>query len=131
MNADLRRIIHVEDEADIRQLVELSLGTVGGYEVISFARGQEALEKSPGMHPDLFILDVMMPGIDGEETLLRLRQLAEFRYTPIIFMTAKASKEDQEHLKSLGAVDVIPKPFDPMNLPAQVRSIWGRAQASI
>ena len=122
----LNKIMHVEDEPDIREVARLALEAVGGFTVESCPSGEEAVAKAPGFKPDLILLDVMMPGMDGPTTFARLRQVPGLEKTPVIFMTAKAMSQEIERFKELGALDVITKPFDPMGLADQVRAIWAR-----
>lgn len=122
----LSKILYVEDEPDIREIALLALETVGGFEVVVCASGQEALQRGPVFAPDLILLDVMMPGMDGPETLLALRKLPALGRTPVVFMTAKVQPREIAHYKELGALDVIAKPFDPMTLADTVRAIWDR-----
>ena len=122
----LKRILYIEDEADIREVAKLALEAVGGFEVEACEGGERALSVAPGFTPDLILLDVMMPGMDGPSTLTALRALSQTADTPIIFMTAKAQKSEVEDYKRLGVIDVIPKPFDPMTLAQSVRDIWNR-----
>ncbi len=124
------RIVHVDDDPDIREITRLALELVGGLEVVQFASGQEVLLGAVAAQPDLFLLDVMMPGMNGEETLQKLRAMPEFAETPVLFMTAKAQYSDIDKLKAAGALDVIVKPFDPMLLAADIVRIWSqRGQA--
>ena len=125
--AELKKILHVEDEPDIREIALLALETVGGFSVESCGSGDEALEKPPGFMPDLFLMDIMMPGMDGPATLVELRKMPEFADTPVIFMTAKAQAQEVVRFKELGAIDVITKPFDPITLSDQIRKIWDNA----
>ncbi len=117
------KLLYVDDEEDIREIAEFSLEDEG-FELLLCASGQEALDRITEFKPDLILLDVMMPGLDGPSTLKQLRQLPSFEHTPVIFFTAKVQPKEIEHFKSLGAVDVIAKPFDSMQLPHQIRSIW-------
>lgn len=119
-----QRLLCVDDESDIREIAAMSLELDGGFTVKSCASGQQALEALPAFAPDMVLLDVMMPDMDGPTTLERLRQLPEGRTVPVVFITAKAQRQEVEHFLSLGAVGVIAKPFDPMTLADQVRSIW-------
>ncbi len=128
MTDQLRRLTYVEDEPDIRSITEFALRELGGYELDVCASGPEALERTPGFNPDLIILDVMMPGMDGIETYKRLRAIPKFAQTPIVFMTAKAMKHETDRYRALGAADVIPKPFDPITLPDRIREIWERVR---
>ena len=120
----LQRILHVEDEPDIQEVARLTLESMGGFTVETCGSGQEALDKAPGFAPDLILLDVMMPGMDGPATLRELRKLPEIAETAIVFMTAKAQTHEIEEFKQMGAADVITKPFDPMTLSDQIRDIW-------
>jgi two-component system, OmpR family, response regulator len=128
MSKQLRRLTYVEDEPDIRAITEFALKEIGGFELDVCASGPEAIERTPDFEPDLIILDVMMPGMDGIETFNRLRAIPKLAHTPIIFMTAKAMKHETDRYRSLGVADVIPKPFDPIALAEQIREIWQRAR---
>ncbi len=122
--AELQKIMYVEDEPDIQAIAELSLQVVGGFDVTLCGSGTEALDKAPDIVPDLILLDVMMPGIDGPTTLSKLREIDALKDTPVVFLTAKAMNTEVEELQALGAVAVIAKPFDPMTLPDKIREIW-------
>ncbi len=124
MPTPLSRILYAEDEPDIRMVAQMALEAVGGFTVIACASGLEAVAAAPGAKADLLLLDVMMPGMDGPGTLQALRALPETANTPVIFMTAKVQASEVAHYKSLGAIEVIPKPFDPMELSAQIQRIW-------
>lgn len=124
--AELKRILHVEDDLSIQAVAKLALETLGGFEVLSCLSGQEALDQVQGFNPDFILLDVMMPGMDGPETLSKLRELVDIEQIPVAFMTAKVQPQEIEQYRQLGAREVIVKPFDPMTLAAQVRSIWSR-----
>ena len=124
MTKPLNRILYVEDEPDIRMVAQMALQAVGGFTVIACASGQEALDAAPGAGADLLLLDVMMPGMDGPTTLKGLRQLPATADTPVIFMTAKVQAAEVAVYKGLGALEVIPKPFDPMELSTQIQRIW-------
>ena len=123
----LQRITYVEDEPDIRTIGELALTRIGGFTLQVCESGHQAVADAPSFQPHLILLDVMMPGIDGLETLSRLRDCQETADTPVIFMTAKAQRHETEHYKSLGAIGVIPKPFDPIELPTTIAAIWHAA----
>ena len=120
----LNRILYVEDEPDIRAVAKLALEMVGGFTVKICENGEEALRDAAAFAPDMILLDVMMPGLDGPATLKGLREQPSLANVPAAFMTAKIQPAEVAHYKSLGALDVIPKPFDPMTLAGQVRSIW-------
>lgn len=120
----LQRILHVEDDPSIQAVAKVALEVIGGYEVLACGSGQEALRLIARFDPQLILLDVMMPGMDGPETLSRLRGLVDLESVPVVFMTAKVQPEEVDELRRLGAHDVIVKPFDPMQLAARIRSIW-------
>jgi CheY-like chemotaxis protein len=116
------RVLHVEDEPDIREIVEISLGLDSDFVTRSCASGHEALVVAAEWPPDIILMDVMMPGMDGPSTLARLRGNAGTAAIPVVFMTARAQSRELNLFRSLGAAGVIPKPFDPMTLAASVRS---------
>ena len=122
----LDRILHVDDEPDIREVAKLALEGIGGFTVEACASGEEALEVATRFKPDLILLDVMMPIMDGPSTLRALRDDDETAHIPIAFMTAKVQKLEIAAFKELGAIDVIEKPFDPMTLADQVEAIWDK-----
>jgi len=126
MTKELHSILMVEDEPDIQTVARLSLESIGGFSVEVCSSGQEAIDKAVGFGPDLILLDVMMPGMDGPTTLLELRKIPELTDTPVVFMTAKVQPQEIKLYKEYGAIDVIPKPFDPMSLPDNLRSIWSQ-----
>jgi len=121
---ELKKILYVEDEPDIQAVAKLALEMVGGFTLEVCSSGQEALDKAAGFAPQLILLDVMMPGMDGPATLAALRESPDLDAVPVIFMTAKVQPGEVAHYKELGAVDVIPKPFDPMDLSDTIRKIW-------
>lgn len=120
----LTRILYVEDEPDIRAIAKLALEVVGGFAVELCGSGQEALEKADAFEPDLILLDVMMPGMDGPTTMEALRNHAPTARLPIAFMTAKVQASEVQRYTDLGAIGVIAKPFDPMQLAETVKRLW-------
>jgi CheY-like chemotaxis protein/HPt (histidine-containing phosphotransfer) domain-containing protein len=122
------RILHVDDEPDIREVVELSLSLDSVFATRSCSSGTEALAIAADWQPDLILLDVMMPVMDGPATLIQLRESARTASIPVIFMTARAQAREVDRFRTLGAVGVIPKPFDSMTLAASVRSYVQPAQ---
>lgn len=125
--AELKKILYVEDEPDIQAIAQIALENVGGFELKICGSGQEAIQQAPGFEPDLILLDVMMPGMDGPTTLQELRKLDKLAKTPVMFMTAKVQPQEIEHFKSLGAIEVIAKPFDPMKLAETIKQAWKSA----
>lgn len=124
MDGQLKRIAYVEDDPDIRELTELALTQIGGYDVAVYASGPEALARITAFQPDMVLLDVMMPEMDGPEVFERLNRIDAIRSVPKAFMTAKARRDEIEGLIAIGAVGVIAKPFDPMTLSSQVLDLW-------
>ncbi|MEI6415330.1 MAG: response regulator [Pseudomonadota bacterium] len=120
----LNRVLYVEDEPDIQAVAKIALEVVGGLTVKICSSGEEALREAEAFLPDMILLDVMMPGMDGPSTLRALRERPALAVTPVAFMTAKIQPPEVSHYLSLGALAVIPKPFDPMTLASQVRAIW-------
>jgi CheY-like chemotaxis protein len=118
-----KRILYVDDQADIREVASMALELEPNFEVRTAASGVEAIELASVWGPDLIMLDVMMPGMDGPTTLTRLREQEDTRETPVIFITARTQAKEVEGFRALGAVGVIAKPFDPMQLAAEVREI--------
>lgn len=122
--AELQKILYVEDDPDIQMIASLALEKVGGFTVKAFSSGRDAIAEAASFGPDLILLDVMMPDMDGPTTLAGLRTEAGLEQIPVVFMTAKVMSSEVDEYRALGAVDVIPKPFDPMTLAERVRKIW-------
>lgn len=120
----LNRIMLVEDEPDIQAVARLALEAIGGFVVAICSSGEQAIREVGTFNPDLILLDVMMPGMDGPSTLKALRQIPLTDHTPVIFMTAKVQPHEKAQYEQMGALGVIPKPFDPMTLSATIRTIW-------
>ena len=120
----LKTLLYVDDDADIREIVQMSLSLDGEINVITSDGGERALLKMRVEQPDLVVLDVMMPGMDGPTLLKRMRAEPALAHIPVIFMTAKANPEEVARFRELSAIGVIAKPFDPMALGAQVRALW-------
>ena len=120
----LNKILHIEDDPDILEISLMVLESIGGFTVEQCSSGKDSLTKAPQFLPDLILLDVMMPGMNGLETLKALRQLPETENTPIIFMTAKVQPGEVKKYLSQGAVAVITKPFDPITLSDQLVKVW-------
>lgn len=128
--ADLKKIMHVEDDLSIQMVARVALEAVGGFTVCTCSSGQEALAQFVLFQPDLLLLDVMMPGMDGPSTLKQLQAQHELSRIPVVFMTAKVQPSEIESYIALGASDVVVKPFDPMTLSTQIRQIWLQHQSA-
>lgn len=124
MKAPLERILYVEDDSDIQEIARLALVDLGGLDVTVCSSGREALQVFPGLRPQMVLLDVMMPGMDGPTTMTSLRRLPGGDSTPVAFMTAKVQSHEVSRYRDMGAIGVISKPFDPMTLADQVRALW-------
>ncbi len=123
------RIVYVDDEPDIREIVTFALEDEADMQVRMCASGSEALRSIQADPPDLVLLDVMMPGMDGPSTLRQIRALPGLSDVVAAFVTAKVQPSEVDEFKAMGAIGVIAKPFDPMLLPAQVRDLWARHHA--
>jgi len=120
----LKRILLVEDDPDIQTVTSLALGSFGGYTVEVCSSAQQAIDSAAAFAPDLILLDVMMPGMDGIHTLEALRQIPETSVTPVIFLTARVQPHDVARYKELGSLAVIRKPFEPTTLVETIDGIW-------
>lgn len=120
----LSRLMHIEDDESIRLVVEMALVDVSGFELLSCDGGESALEQVEAYAPQLIVLDVMMPKMDGLQTLAALRQLPSIAHTPVVMMTAKIQHEEKQAYLKAGAIAVLEKPFDPMTLGDQLLSIF-------
>lgn len=121
---ELRKILYVEDEPDIQVVARISLESVGGFDVRICSDGMEAINSISDYAPDMVLLDVMMPGMDGISTLKEMNARGLVDNIPVVFMTAKVQPKEMVQYTDAGAVDVIAKPFDPMTLPDTIRKIW-------
>lgn len=126
----MTRILHVEDDLDIQEIAMMSLEMSGDFVVVQCSSGESAIKVAPEFQPDLLLLDVMMPGMNGQTVMEKLRQLPGLENVPAIFMTARAQPSEIEALIALGAIDVIIKPFDPIALPDQIKASLQKAKSS-
>jgi CheY-like chemotaxis protein len=122
----LSRILYVDDDASMRELVRTALAGQTEFSVVTCASGFEALIIIGQLRPDLILLDVDMPRLDGMQTLECLRAMELGHHTPVVFMAAGLSPLELRRLQAAGAAEVIPVPFDPAGLPQLIRSIWSR-----
>ncbi|WP_069300914.1 response regulator [Neptunicoccus sediminis] len=125
----LKRVLHVEDDEDIQEITKMALEVVGGMELAQYLDGHEALERIREFNPDLILLDQMMPNMTGDEVLAHIRQMPEFANTPAVFMTAQSSEASSQLMESTDALEIIPKPFNPMTLSTQLTEIWEAARS--
>jgi CheY-like chemotaxis protein len=120
-----KRILIVDDEPDIREVAQMSLETVSGWQVLTAESGDEGITKARQERPDAILLDAMMPGMDGATTFGKLQADPSTKQIPVIMFTAKVQPADRKRFADLGVKDVIAKPFDPMKLGSQIATILG------
>jgi CheY-like chemotaxis protein len=121
----LRRVLVVDDDDAIREVAQMALEIVGGWEVRAASSGVEAVQRATEEAPDAVLLDVMMPGMDGPTTFTRLRECPQTATIPVIFLTAKVQAGDRRAWTELDIAGVIAKPFDPMTLASEVSHLLG------
>ena len=114
------KVLIIDDEADIRRIARLSLTRVGKMDVVEADGGEAGLREAAAQKPDVILLDVMMPAMDGPATLAALKADPATSSIPVLFLTARALGSEVERLRALGALGVLTKPFDPIALPALV-----------
>jgi CheY-like chemotaxis protein len=124
MREQLKTILYVEDDLHVRTTAKLVMEVIGDFTVRDCGSGHEALIAARDFQPDLILLDVLMPELDGLETLERLRRMPHLMETPALFVTGMASTADIARYIDAGAIGVIPKPLAPMRLSEQLRSMW-------
>jgi CheY-like chemotaxis protein len=117
------RVLYVDDEDDIREVAAMSLELDPDFEVQTCASGEQAIAAATASPPGVILLDVMMPGLDGPETLALLQADPRTSRVPVIFITARTQAGDVRRLIRLGAIGHIAKPFDPLALAGQVRTL--------
>jgi CheY-like chemotaxis protein len=120
--APFQRILHVDDQPDIRGIVKLALGKIGGFTVCSCSSGEEALAAAPGFDPEILLIDMSMPGMDGMALLARMREAGIV--VPAVFFTARINPSDIDRYRAAGAIGTVSKPFDPLKLGRQIIQIW-------
>lgn len=121
---DLKRIMHIEDDESIRMVTSLTLESLGNLDVLGCESGFLALEQFEQFNPQAILLDVMMPDLDGPETLSKLKASFDLSDIMVLFMTAKVQQEELDHLRAIGGFDIIEKPFDPMLLTEKIQNAW-------
>jgi CheY-like chemotaxis protein len=124
------KVLIIDDEEDTRSICSLSLGLIGGAEVIEAASGPEGIKTAAQEQPDVIILDLLMPDMDGAETLRNLRKNAETIKIPVIFLTTVGMFNEFDGLRDLGALAVIAKPFDPVLIGSQIQEILENSKSS-
>jgi two-component system, OmpR family, response regulator len=127
----LKRILVVDDDPDVLTVVTMALADLASYVVQPCASAREAIEQAPSFEPDLILLDVMMPDIDGFGALRALRDLPATADTAIVFMTALVRRHEMTQYQEVGCLGVVPKPFDPLQLPGILEGMWGQRRARL
>ena len=117
------KVLIIDDDADVRFVAAMSLRAGGEIEVVEASSGIDGIRKAREERPDVILLDMMMPAMDGSQTLAALRMQSETSTTPVIFLTAKTIVAEVQRMKELGAVGVLIKPFDPRTLAADVLAL--------
>ena len=120
----LRRIIFIDDEPDILQIASLCLESVGKIKVSARATARGLNDFVDRIQPDMILLDVMMPEIDGPAAMRDLRKDARFDHIPVVFMTARIQPEEVREYMDMGAIGVVAKPFDPMGISNELKKLW-------
>jgi CheY-like chemotaxis protein len=120
------KVLIIDDEDDIRRIARLSLVKIGGLPVVEAASGPEGVRNAADERPDAILLDVMLPAMDGPQTLAARRAQPATVVIPVVFLTAKAMASELAHLTALGAVGTLTKPLDPVTLPAQLKEAVAR-----
>lgn len=116
--------MHVDDDDSIRAIARVALERIGGFTIESCGSGRESLQRVHAFDPQMILLDVMMPELDGPTTLELLKQEMDLGKVLVVFMTAKVQEQELARYRALGACDVIIKPFDPMTLSERLHAIW-------
>ncbi len=117
------KVLVIEDEPDLRELLQLSLRHFGGWDVVTAADGVEGLRLALAAKPDVVLLDMMMPGMDGMAVLAEMQRDAMLKALPVIFATAKVQTREMETYLAAGARGVIEKPFDPLTVCGRIEEI--------
>jgi two-component system, OmpR family, response regulator len=125
----LPSILYVDDDLDLREVVQATLNLISGLDVHTADSGERAIDLAYELRPDLIVMDIMMPGLDGPSTLGRIRQSPLIRDIPVVFLTAKALPAEVAGFLRLGAIGVIAKPFDPLNLGNELIALWKGTEA--
>ncbi len=129
MSQTLKHILCVDDEADILEIARMALESVGGYKVSTCSNGREVLERVTQIDPDMVLLDVMMPSMDGPTVFAKLHNNDQTKHLPVVFMTAKVQPKEITGYVGMGAAGVVMKPFDPMKLPRELEALWKKFHA--
>jgi CheY-like chemotaxis protein len=125
----MKRILVIDDEADIREVIQVTLEMTRGWQALLAASGREGVDTAASEQPDAILLDVMMPGMDGPTTFSELQADERTRAIPVVLLTAKVQPSDQRRFATLGVAGVIAKPFNPMRLAEEIEQALGWKRA--
>jgi len=120
----LRHVACVDDDVDILEITKFALADVGGLAVTTFEGPRAALQGVAAAKPDMILMDVMMPEMDGPTAFKMLRKQDDASRIPVVFMTARVQPHELRDYLALGAVGVISKPYDPLTLAQNLADIW-------
>lgn len=123
---ELKKILYAEDEPDVQTIVEISVWSMSDYEIKICGNGKILLDCVEDYMPDLILLDVMMPEMDGPTTLKNLQLNEKTKDIPVIFITAKAQAHEVKLFEETGVIGVITKPFDPTTLCSSIKELWDK-----
>ncbi len=126
----IAKVLLAEDDPDIQKVVRMSLKMRGVQDVVITDNGEDCLARVADLHPDVILLDVMMPRLDGYQTCRRLKENPATRAIPVIFLTAKAQQFEIKKGLDAGALGYLIKPFDPMTLHDQIVALLEGKQES-
>jgi CheY-like chemotaxis protein len=124
MASSLKNILCIDDDSDILEIAKFAFENLGRFQLDMCCGGREAIDRASSLNPDLILLDVMMPGMDGISVYKKLRQVPNLANVPVVFMTAKVQPSEVISYLEMGIEGIIPKPFDPLTLPQAVESLW-------
>lgn len=117
------KVLIIEDDEDVRCVANLSLSLIGGLQVVEAESGAQGIEMAAQEKPDAILLDLIMPEMDGSQTIAALKTNPDTAKIPVVFLTTRTLSEDSERMRNLGAAGILHKPFDPMTLASQLQEI--------
>ncbi|MBH8553442.1 response regulator [Nostocaceae cyanobacterium CENA357] len=120
-----KRVLVVDNEQYIQEVAKICLETVAGWEVLTASSGQEGINQAAAWQPDVILLDVMMPDMDGITTFEKLQANSVTKKIPVILLTAKIQAADRRRYNQMGIISAIAKPFNPLELAGQIAEVLG------
>jgi two-component system, OmpR family, response regulator len=128
-HVNIKKVLLIDDDADVRRIGSMSLRKLGGFDVLLASSGAEGLMVAEQSLPDLILLDIIMPGLDGMVTITELKKASITKAIPVIFLTGARDLSPPEKVREVGALGVIFKPLDPLRLPYQARELVEASRA--